>query len=44
MKRKDGKMIHIRKSSRAELFHKETGCCPNPILITTPAISETEYF
>ena len=23
MKRKDGKMIHIRKSSRAELFHKE---------------------
>ena len=23
MKRKDGKMIHIRKSSRAELFHKK---------------------
>ena len=23
MKRKDGKMIHIRKSSRAELFHQE---------------------
>lgn len=23
LKRKDGKMIHIRKSSRAELFHKD---------------------